>query len=175
MTIARIVVATDGSSNGGRALDAAIDLAKRYEASLTIVHAVITGELPRGLIEWARAEHLIDEDSASAPKMPTLADGRLGTPTPDYGVRIAYEGRESVARAVADHAKAHAQTGGVSNVRTIVDDGDATRIISEAIRQENADLAVIGTRGHGTLTGLVIGSVSHKLIGMHLCPTLVVP
>lgn len=175
MSLRKIVVATDGSTNAARALDAAIDLAKHYDANLIIVHAVISGELPSGLIEWARAEHLVDEQTGNPSPPMTLEDGRLGTPTPDYGVRVSYEAREGVARAVADHAKSHAETAGVKSVQTIVDDGDPARVIRDAITQESADLAVIGTRGHGTLKGLLVGSVSHKLVGMRLCPTLVVP
>ncbi len=175
MILNKIVVATDGSTNAARALDVAIDLAKRYDAKLTVVHAVISGELPSGMVDWARAEHLVDEQTRAPAAPQTLEDGRLGTPTPDYGVRVAYEAREGVARAVADHAKSRAQSAGIRNVHTIVDDGDPAQVIGNAITQEAADLAVIGTRGHGTLKGLLVGSVSHKLVGMHLCPTLVVP
>ncbi len=45
MVFKNIVVAYDGSENAKRALDVAIDLAKRYEAKLTIIEVIDTSVL----------------------------------------------------------------------------------------------------------------------------------
>jgi len=45
MVFKNIVVAYDGSENAKRALDVAIDLAKRYEARLTIIEVIDTSVL----------------------------------------------------------------------------------------------------------------------------------
>ncbi|AAK42052.1 universal stress protein [Saccharolobus solfataricus] len=45
MVFKNIVVAYDGSQNAKRALDVAIDLAKRYEAKLTIIEVIDTSVL----------------------------------------------------------------------------------------------------------------------------------
>lgn len=44
-----------------------------------------------------------------------------------------------------------------------------------AQESENADLIVLGTRGRGGFTGLLLGSTSQTLLGYSACPTMVVP
>ncbi|GAA3560899.1 universal stress protein [Nonomuraea rosea] len=46
----------------------------------------------------------------------------------------------------------------------------------EALRQaaDGADLLVVGSHGHGTFTGMVLGSVSHALLHQAPCPLVVV-
>lgn len=51
--------------------------------------------------------------------------------------------------------------------------GDAARCLTEAAR--DADLLVVGTRGHGRLRHAVLGSVSEACIRHARCPVLVVP
>jgi nucleotide-binding universal stress UspA family protein len=52
--------------------------------------------------------------------------------------------------------------------------GAAHDIVRVADR-ENADLIVAGTRGHTTLAGLLLGSVTHRLLHIARCPVMVVP
>lgn len=44
-----------------------------------------------------------------------------------------------------------------------------------AQESEDADLIVLGTRGRGGFTGLLLGSTSQTLLGYSACPTMVVP
>lgn len=48
---------------------------------------------------------------------------------------------------------------------------------AEALLQvaEGADLLVVGSRGRGGFTGLLLGSTSHQVISHSPCPTVVVP
>jgi nucleotide-binding universal stress UspA family protein len=53
--------------------------------------------------------------------------------------------------------------------------GGAAHIIADVAQEENADLIVTGTRGQGPIVGLILGSVTHRLLHIAPCPVLVVP
>jgi nucleotide-binding universal stress UspA family protein len=48
-------------------------------------------------------------------------------------------------------------------------------IIAEFAEQCGADLIVTGTRGHGPVAGLLLGSVTTRLLHVAPCPVVVVP
>jgi nucleotide-binding universal stress UspA family protein len=52
--------------------------------------------------------------------------------------------------------------------------GRAARVILEAANDNSADLIVMGSRGLSDMAGLVMGSVTHKLLHLAHCPVLVV-
>jgi nucleotide-binding universal stress UspA family protein len=173
MTFSKILLATDGSGNADRALDAAIDLAKGRGASLTILHAVIQGAMPPGLMRWAEVEHLMPAEGDGAPTANVY--GPVATLTPDRRRQVPYRVRHAVAEAIVNHARDKAVSEGVANVDVQLAEGDAAEAIADALEDGGHDLLVLGTRGHGTLRGLLVGSVSHKVLGLHACPVLVLP
>lgn len=52
--------------------------------------------------------------------------------------------------------------------------GDPAEAIIEIAKTRKCDLIVMGSRGLGRLAGLVLGSVSQKVVGHAPCPVLVV-
>jgi len=52
--------------------------------------------------------------------------------------------------------------------------GAAHTVVTVA-NEEDADLIVVGSRGHTPLAGLLLGSVAQRLLGIARCPVLVVP
>lgn len=58
-------------------------------------------------------------------------------------------------------------------INPIVSEGDPAATLLDAA--EGAEMLVVGSRGHGGFVGLLLGSVSHKVINHAPCPVLVVP
>jgi nucleotide-binding universal stress UspA family protein len=52
--------------------------------------------------------------------------------------------------------------------------GHAARYITEAAREHDADVIVMGSRGRTDLAGMVLGSTAHKVIHLSELPVLVV-
>lgn len=83
--------------------------------------------------------------------------------------------RHALIDQILQSAVQRARAAGVSDVRPISHHGDpATTIISTA-EEEGADLIVMGRRGVGALSALLVGSVSQTVVNKAHCPVTVVP
>ena len=60
------------------------------------------------------------------------------------------------------------------DVREKLQEGPEAESILNIAKNCQADLIVRGTRGHGTLKGLLVGSISRKVIHHSSCPVMVV-
>jgi nucleotide-binding universal stress UspA family protein len=144
----RIVAAVDRSEPSLRAVDLAADLASKYDAELVLltVGRDIAGPDP-GMEAYARMEHLREP-------MPTLLI-------------------ESI-RGELVEARDRAATMGARRISTEEFVGDPAAQILALASDSQADLIVMGSRGHGRLTGLLRGSVAQKVVPLAHCPVLVV-
>jgi nucleotide-binding universal stress UspA family protein len=82
---------------------------------------------------------------------------------------------ESFARRTLLDGEERARRAGIAAPKTQLAWGDATREIIGLVQAEKPDALVIGRRGHGVLAGLLLGSVSQKLVTLASCPVIVVP
>ncbi|ASU78475.1 universal stress protein [Actinopolyspora erythraea] len=57
-------------------------------------------------------------------------------------------------------------------VRTHVKQGDSTQVLLDTA--EDAELLVVGSRGHGGFVGALLGSVSHRCTHHARCPVVIV-
>ena len=78
---------------------------------------------------------------------------------------------EAVARLEA--AVAATSGDGPLDVGTQVETGDPRQVLQQA--SAASDLVVVGSRGHGRVTGALLGSVSHHLVHHAACHVTVVP
>lgn len=53
--------------------------------------------------------------------------------------------------------------------------GRAAQAIADATREQQGEVIVVGTRGHTALGGLLLGSVTQRLLHIAACPVLAVP
>ncbi|HJS95408.1 MAG TPA: universal stress protein [Solirubrobacteraceae bacterium] len=53
--------------------------------------------------------------------------------------------------------------------------GRAAQAIADAARDQQGEVIVVGTRGHTALGGLLLGSVTQRLLHLGSCPVLAVP
>ena len=166
-----VLVPTDGSECAGRAVELAAELAKTHGAKLIILHVWQAGPVPDALRHMARVEHF-SERKQPVGAGALLSRAPLAAPPSDPGVdwRIL----ELVGENLLHVAKCAAEELGAKEIETQLVEGEPVTEILQSIDVNKVDLIVMGTRGLSDIKGLLLGSVSHKLIQLAPCPTLTV-
>jgi nucleotide-binding universal stress UspA family protein len=72
-------------------------------------------------------------------------------------------------------AEKRVQQLGLTDIQLQISWGDAAKSIIELAAREAAEAIVLGRRGRGGLTGLLLGSVSQKVVSLAPCTVIVVP
>lgn len=145
--IESILVATDASPSANRALALAIDMSTKYDASLHIIYVIRDMQLPAKLRKMAEVEN--------------IAGAR--------GDVLMY-----VANQVLDDASGRAKKRGVGTIKTHVGSGDPSSAIIAYAKRRKIGLVVLGTRGLSTTQGVLLGSVSRKVLNLCKVNCLVV-
>lgn len=82
---------------------------------------------------------------------------------------------EAFAQRTLNEAAQRARQAGVTERKSSLLWGDPAQAIIETIKRERADAIVVGRRGRGQLSGLLLGSVSQKLCSLAPCVVIVAP
>jgi nucleotide-binding universal stress UspA family protein len=53
--------------------------------------------------------------------------------------------------------------------------GSPGKVLPDLARSKEFDLIIMGSHGHSNITGLFLGSVTHKVLNTIYCPVMVVP
>jgi len=85
------------------------------------------------------------------------------------------EALDLVANQILRRAKERAHRIGVPRIETLNGWGDPTQSIIDCAGDHRIDIIAVGRRGRGQLSGLLLGSVSQKLVTLAPCPVIVVP
>ena len=152
--MSEIVVGVDGSSGGDAALRWAIEEARLRGAEVHAVHAFDMPPPPVGVT-------------------PIGPPGPVAEVTPDE-LEDLRRNATAGAQAALDEALARAagETEGVRVRGSLLQGPPATALVEAA---RDAELLVVGTRGHGAVHELVLGSVSHECARKASCPVVVLP
>ena len=161
-----ILVATDGSAPARRAVDVACQLAVHFGAEMNVIHVLEPDSgMSGGAHDFARTEHLA-EALASDPttSMPYRGDfpaeARFGEQPPDDPYRVMAEIGE---RLLVEAATA-ARERGVARIHTFAESGRPADSIVALAERMQSDMIVIGSRGLSGLHGLLMGSVSRRVV-----------
>jgi nucleotide-binding universal stress UspA family protein len=165
-----ILVATDGSDHARRAVDLAADLAAKYQAKVILLHVLLRGHLPEGLMRAAEVEHVAHPGPGGPPNLAIMPQEIMARV--EREVQAPLEVLEYIAGNVLADAEAATRAKGVTEVEAVVEQGDTAQHILDKAAQSGADMIVMGRRGLGGLEGLLMGSVSQK-VGHHASCTCV--
>lgn len=150
--IGHILCCVDGSRHATAAVDLATDLAGRYGARLTLLHVVRDSEI----------RLLPDELRACLGSLD-------GTTT---------EGLEGLGGEILRRHAERARTAGApavaTAIETAIETGHPALAITAYARDHDVSLIVMGRRGLSDLKGLLLGSVSAKVLQLTDCACLIV-
>lgn len=152
----KILVAIDSAENSQKVFDQAIDLAKAMATSLMLLHVLSSEEEGSPNISMVGLEY-----------SPVIAVEMAEMHQKQW---IAYENRGlEMLRSFAEQAS----TAGVV-VEFSQNLGSPGRTICEVARTWQADLIVMGRRGHSSINELLLGSVSNYVLHHAPCSILTV-
>ena len=138
--IENILAAVDGSEGSKKAMELACELGKKQAASLHVLHVAQSPPGKRVLVLGAAAVTV------------EASPGELK------------KAGEQVVSSAQEIAKNH----GFDEIAVSVVGGDPAARIIDYAKSNDIDMIVMGSRGLSDLSGLLMGSVSHKV--SHLAP-----
>lgn len=145
----RILVATDGSDHARHAVEIAADLAEKYGAELTILTVYKTVRIQESTHSLVRTSKAME---------PQHSDDEL----------------KEMAESILEDAKAVAEQHKIPRIDAYVKRGQPARTIANTAEEIEADAIVLGSRGLGDVSGLLLGSVSHKVSTLATCSVITV-
>ncbi len=144
----KVLLAADGSAYALEAADFAADMCRRLGSDVQITML-----------------HVIEPPSMPMVAGPMEVGVPLSWPQPEEQEKAA----QSILEATQDRLKAKGQVGVMRKAK-----GRAADVVCEIAAKEGFDLIVMGCRGMGHLTGMLLGSVSDKVLHRSTVPVLIV-
>ena len=151
----KVLVPLDGSDHSERALETAIQIAKKFRAKMTLLHV-----------------YSVAAPAVIAPEPTTLTPPGVPVVTSAEVAEMVEAARMIGTRILADGEK-KAKSANVK-VETVLREGNTVQEIVALAKEGGFDLIVIGARGVSRLRELLMGSVSEGVIKNAHCPVMVV-
>jgi nucleotide-binding universal stress UspA family protein len=143
-TMKKILIATDGSASSAEAIDFGLELAAEESADVIFVHV------------------------APAVDVLPVAGYGFGGGSPHAPHTI-----DTFDRSPLDDAERAAARDGIQASSELLSGNPADEIVAYA-DSEDADLIVVGSRGHGTIASILLGSVSRRILSESRRPVAVI-
>jgi nucleotide-binding universal stress UspA family protein len=151
----KILVALDGSEHSQKALDRAIQIGKKFNAQMTLLH-VYSIAVPPVLM----------------PEPSTLT--QAGVPLPASAeVAKMVEAFRLAGNKILTDAEAQTRSAEIP-VETLLVEGNAVQEIVKTAKEGEFDLIVIGAKGTHRIKEFLMGNVSEGVLKGASCPVLVV-
>lgn len=141
----KILAPVDGSQHSIRAAIKAVDIAEKYNAKVTLLHVININQLTA-----------LESITAPPPITEAVVDNL----------------KKAGDTITNDTIKALPPT--QVDIDTLTVWGTPERAIISEIASKGYDLVVMGSRGLGTISGLLLGSVSDRVVRQAPCPVLIV-
>ena len=151
----KILVPLDGSEHSFRALSVAIQLAKKFDGKITLVHVYSAAIRPVMVPETA---------TMTPPMVPVM--------TPIEVSRVTDAARKAGSDILTGGAQ-KVEAEGVQ-VETVLKEGNTVQEIVKTAAEGKFDLIVMGARGISKIKELILGSVSDGVLRNAPCPVLIV-
>ncbi len=162
--IRKILYATDLSENAAHAFSYAVSLANQYGAGITILHvfAEIPGE------EYIT--NMIPPDTWEGIKKRHFSEARDKL----IGKKRDHIVMKEVLEAFSEEAKVNAKDQSFVTDEILIRTGAPAEIIVQTAKEQNCDLIVMGTHGHGIISEVLIGSTAKWVVRHSPIPVLVI-
>jgi nucleotide-binding universal stress UspA family protein len=145
-----VVVGVDGSPGSLEALRWAVEEARLRKAPLRAIHS------------WIYLHALV----------PALVGYPYTAEAAELDADDATAAAQQAAETILDQAFAAIGDTHDAEVERAIVQGSAAQVLIDAVSEH--DLLVVGSRGHGGFTGLLLGSVSHQCAQHAPCPVVIV-
>lgn len=167
--IKHVLVATDGSDQARQAVEIAATIAKSLDAPITILHVIQHGVRAAEAIRLARGDDHLRRGPIVQERTVVSANEVFQSVQGDIG-----EAASVLGELIVENAAEEARSIGAGDVHTRVEPGDYAETVLAVAEEIGADMIVVGSRGLGRLTGMVLGSVSQKIVEHAGCSVTVV-
>jgi nucleotide-binding universal stress UspA family protein len=164
--VKKILYATDLSENARYAFAYAVSLADLYKAAITMIHVLpeVPVLLDQSVIGYISAERW---EEIKSQQLDEAKEALIGKKREHRAIKEALH-------QFSEDVKQQQDGGGFTTDEIIVERGNPVEEIIRNAKEQNCDLIVMGTHGHGTLADAMIGSTARRVIRRSKIPVLVV-
>ena len=160
----KILYATDLSETAVHSFSYAVSLANMYGAGMTILHV---------LAEFPGEEfitNMINTDTWEEIKNRHYSEARQQL----IGKKRDHVALKEVLEAFSEEAKTDGEDQAFVTDEILIKNGDPAEIIVQTAQEQNCDLIIVGTHGHGAITDVLIGSTAKRVVRHSTIPVLVI-